>query len=984
MTRSTQHPFSAGKLYRDFRITKSLPLAELQSTLIELVHEPTGARVIHIAADDPENLFCLSFQTRPCSSNGVAHILEHTVLCGSKRYPVKDPFFSMTRRSLNTFMNALTGSDFTCYPASSQVQQDFYNLLEVYLDAVFHPELKLLSFLQEGHRFEFAEPQNPQSSLQWQGVVYNEMKGNLSSSESRLWRAVFKYLLPDLPYAYNTGGDPKDIPNLAYEDLIEFHRDFYHPSRCLFFFYGNIPLSQHLDFIASKALTGAGKCAPLPPLPLQPRFSTPISVSEAYPVSATEPLDKKTLCAFAWLTAPVTQQGEILALSLLDTLLMNDDASPLRAALLKSGLCTQASSSLDVEMSEVPWLLVCRGCEKEGAEPLKNLLLNTLRTIAASPPPADQIEAALHQLEFQRIEISDDEGPFGLTLFMRAALIAQHGCEPENSLLIHTLFKDLRAKLADPEYIPHLIRHHLIDNPHFLTLTLLPDPKLEQAEAAEERGRLDRIAHQMTEQTKKHILLQSEKLSAYQETTENQSLDCLPKLSLKDVPIKIRDFPLQQYPEGRLTTFHHSCFTNNVLYADLLFDLPYIPAADLPLASLFVRLLPEMGCGGKSYTETLRKVQAYTGGIGATLSLHVSEEDPNQCRPSLSLKGKALARNSKELLQLFSDLFSTPDFTDKERIQELLSKHATVLQSQLTRTALNYAIQTSLSGFSSASYVFNLWNGLPYYQAVRKWVEDIDLLTEGLQRIQKTILGVGAPHLVLSCDHPLFETLHRERFFGLAESLPDKPLTPWRGNYTLPKNSSQARCIPSPVAFTAWGTRTIAYRDSASPLLLLSTELMQNTILHKEIREKGGAYGAEASYTPSTGNYYLYSYRDPQLSKTLATFRTAIEKIAAGKFNERELEEAKLCVLQSLDAPITPGGRAIVAYSWQRAGRTREMRETFRNTILSARSDEVANALRAFVLPQEKILVSFLGEDLLEKEKDKIQPPLSILSLESP
>ena len=476
---------AVGHAYRDFVVTKYLPLPELQSTLIEMTHEPSGARVMHIANDDPENLFCLSLRTLPDSSDGVAHILEHTVLCGSAKYPVKDPFFAMTRRSLNTFMNAMTGQDFTCYPASSQVEKDFYNLMEVYLDAVFHPELKHLSFLQEGHRIEFTEAKNPATPLQFQGVVYNEMKGNLSSSDSRLWRAVFKHLFSDLPYAHNTGGDPKEIPTLTHEELIEFHRNFYHPSRCIFFFYGNIPLAKHLDFIIDKALKGVPKLAPIPPLARQTRFPAPIARIEKYPIAESESLEKKTILAYAWLTAPVTDPGEVLALSLLDCLLMDNDASPLRIALLRSKLCTQAAASLDVEMSEVPYLVVCKGCEPENGDALKDVLLKTLREIAEKPFSKEQIEASLHQLEFERTEINTDEGPFGLTLFMRAVLITQHGSEPENGLLIHTLFKDLRAKLEDPNYLSNLIRHYLIDNTHFLQLTLAPDPQLEKAEAAD-------------------------------------------------------------------------------------------------------------------------------------------------------------------------------------------------------------------------------------------------------------------------------------------------------------------------------------------------------------------------------------------------------------------------------------------------------------------------------------------------------------------
>lgn len=972
-----------GQVYRDFIITKYVPLSELQSALVELVHEPTGARVLHIANQDPENLFCLSFQTFPDSSNGVAHILEHIVLCGSRKYPVKDPFFAMTRRSLNTFMNALTGQDFTCYPASSQVEKDFYNLLEVYLDAVFQPELKKLSFLQEGHRLEFAEPKNPKSPLQFQGVVYNEMKGSLSSSESRLWRAVFKYLLPDLPYAFNTGGDPKEIPNLTHEELIEFHRTFYHPSRCLFFFYGDIPLSKHLDFILEKTLKEGGKIAPLAPLPLQPRFQAPIRVTERYPIAESEPLEKKAIVAFAWLTAPVAEQGELLALTLLDSLLMDNDGSPLRLALLKSGLCTQAGSAFDVEISEAPWLIVCKGCEEENGDPLKEVVFQTLRQLAAKPFPQEQIEACLHQLEFDRTEINGEDGPFGLTLFMRAALLLQHGANPENGLLIHTLFNDLRAKLSDPNYLPYLIHRYLLDNAHFVQLTLKADPNLEKEETAAELSVLKTIRSKLRIEDEKRLIEQSEALAAYQESMEHQSLKCLPKVTLRDVPPHVRDFPLENAVSGRLQVFHHGCFTNHILYADLVFDLPDIAASDLPLVALFSRFLTEVGCGSRNYAENLTFAQAYTGGINATLSLHVLQENPDLCRPALILKGKALRRNSSKLFSLFADVLSNPDFNDKSRLKELISQHVTGLQSRLTKSAINYAIQGALSAFSAPSFIFDQWNGLPYYQTILKWSKNPDGLIENLQRIGETILGAGIPHLVLSCDDSQFGELCKEKFHGLAERLPHRALTPWKGDYPLPAVAPQARFIASPVAFTAWGTRTKAYRDPESPLLFLSTELLQNTVLHKEIREKGGAYGAEASYAPTTGNFYLYSYRDPQLAKTYETFQKSLEKIAGASFNEQHLEEAKLCVLQNLDAPVIPGNRAMAAYSWKRAGRSHEMREVFRQKILSATRQEVAEAVQNFLLPQKKILITFLGRELYEQEKKKLKQPLAVLPIEN-
>ncbi|MBI3508024.1 MAG: insulinase family protein [Chlamydiia bacterium] len=648
----------------DFQVTKQLKLEELHCTLQQLVHVPTGACVLHIANDDPENLFCLSFQTLPDSSNGVAHILAHTVLCGSKKFPIKDPFFSMTRRSLHTFMNAMTGQDFTCYPASSQVEKDFYNLLEVYLDAVFYPELKQLSFLQEGHRLELHDHQ-----LQIQGVVYNEMKGAMSSAESRLWEALAKALMPDLPYAHNSGGNPREIPNLTYEELLAFHRNFYHPSRCLFFFYGNLPLEKHLKFIEDKALRHVSKMAPLPPLPRQRRFSQPVQTRAYYPIASGESKGGKCEIAFAWLTVPLSDQEKALALSLLDLLLLDTDASPLKMALLRSGLCSEVEASMDLEMSEIPWVIICKGCDPEDAEPLKKILFDTLQKICQKPFETKHVEACLHQLEFDRTEIGGEGSPFGLTLFFRAALLHQHGNDPENALLIHSLFKQLRERLLNPNYLTDLLRATLLENSHFVQLTLEPDNELEKRELEEEQTRLKQREKTLTPKEKEEIQKKMQALSRYQEEVEHQSLDCLPKLQLADVPSVTRDFPLGQNKCDELEIFHHNCFTNHITYADLLFDLPDLSASDLPLVFLFSKLLTEVGCGGREYGENLEFQQAYTGGFQCLMSLHVLQEDPNRCKPSLSIRGKALQHNVPQLFQLFGDVVSSADFTDEKRIR---------------------------------------------------------------------------------------------------------------------------------------------------------------------------------------------------------------------------------------------------------------------------------------------------------------------------
>jgi Zn-dependent M16 (insulinase) family peptidase len=957
---------SIGQKYNQFTVTKYTKLPELQATLVELTHDLTGASVMHIANDDPENLFCLSFQTLPSSSNGVAHILEHTVLCGSKKYPVKDPFFSMTRRSLNTFMNAFTGQDFTCYPASSQVEKDFYNLLEVYLDATFHPRLKKTSFLQEGHRLEFSNPKDSSSPLQFQGIVYNEMKGDMSSPDSRLWEEIHKKLLPDLTYANNSGGDPKEIPSLTYEQLVDFHKTYYHPSRCIFFFYGNLPLEKHLDFIAEHALKGVERMAPLPPLPLQKRFKQPVFSETKYP---SESGDSKTQIAFCWLTTPLSNQTDVLAISLIECFLLENDASPLKMGLLKSGLCKDVESSIDTEISEVPFAVICHGCDDNAEEKLKNELFKQLRKIVDAPIEHEQLEAALHQLELERTEIGGEGGPFGLTLFFRSALIKHHGNQPELGLEIHSLFANVREKLKDPTYIPSLIRKYLIDNPHLVIQKLIPDADLEKKEKEDEAAKLAEMKAKLTDAQKQEIIDQSAQLLKDQEETEHQSIDCLPKVSLDDIPKKARDYPLLKSATEHLDIYTHETFTNGFIYADLFFDLPQISNEDLPFLSLLSNLWTELGTTDESYEETMQRMQAYTGGVDAHIALHASATDSDQMKPTFSLRGKALARNGENFFNLLYDFASGLNFSDEERIEEWLSQHASELENDLIANSSNYATQLALSGYSTASYIYNQWSGLPYYEFVlglaklkkKTWIAKLKEIA--------TLVTRGKPVLVLGAEKNTLESLKKHDYYKLGKWKTKPHAALWNGNYPLTKIISQARFIPAAVAYTSMGMRTVGFQDPDCASLMLGSLLLKHIVLHKEIREKGGAYGGSATYTPTSGNFHMTAYRDPNLSSSIAAFKLGIETIGNGQFSERELEEAKISIISAIDTPIVPGGRASLAYSWLRSNRPLEDRQKLRELILNVTKEQVSGAISRRLKNCPSTTVSLLGEQLWKKEE---------------
>lgn len=965
---------TAGQTYHQFKVVKVTHISELQCILRELVHMPTGAHVMHIANEDPENLFCLSFQTIPANSNGEAHILEHTVLCGSKKYPIKDPFFSMTRRSLNTFMNALTGSDFTCYPASSQVHKDFYNLLEVYLDAVFKPLLNKFSFLQEGHRLEFSSPEDPQTPLVHKGIVYNEMKGALASGSARLAEAMNKALFPDLTYGYNSGGDPKDIPLLSYDELLEFHRRYYHPSRCLFFFYGNMPLEGHLDFIAKHALQDVTAASPLPELPLQPRFTKPHHEVLEYPVTVDEDTADKTMISFGWLTCHILQQEELLALTILEIILMDTDASPLKLALLKSGLCKQASIYMDGEISEVPIIIALKGCDPDSASALEQIIRDTLEHIVQVGIPNEMFERAVHQLEFAKCEIGGNHAPFGLSLFMRAALLFQHQGNPADGLIIHTLFEQLRRKhVSDPRYLTGLIRKHLLDNPHMVSITMVPSQEMSAKEAKAEAETLKEIKDSLSQKEQQEIVAQTAALVAFQKEQEDVDADVLPTITLADVPVDSREYPLSEEQCGTLKVFHHRCFTNEIVYVDLIFDLPAIAEQDLSLVRLFALVMPQIGCGGRSYIENLDYVQAHTGGIGVNLPFNIQVTDFNAYHPCFAIRGKALHREANKLFSILADMVTSLDFSDHDRLKEIMLKHYTQLQTTLPQQALRYGMNLAASGLSQPSHLANIWYGLDYYWMVKKIVENLDAnipeLADRLNAMQQKLLGLKDPHLVLTCDRTIYAQLKSHRFYGLQD-LPSRSYTPWNSEFPLRKVPSQGKLVAAPVASTCHIFKTIPSVHPDTPALALAACLLENLVLHPRIREQGGAYGGGASCNTSGGNFCFYSYRDPNINNTLKAFKESILTLVQGDFEDSDLEEAKLEIVQGLDAPVAPGSRGELAYLRLKEGKTHAVRAAFRARMLTATRRDVIEAVKKHILPHydEGVSVIFAGRELFDKE----------------
>ncbi|HEX2864709.1 MAG TPA: insulinase family protein, partial [Deinococcales bacterium] len=527
-------------------VTRSEPLTAIGARYYELTHEPTGARHVHIASGDDNNAFAVAFPTIPDDSTGVAHILEHISLCGSKRYPVRDPFFSMLPRSLNTFMNAFTAYDWTAYPISTRNAKDYRNLVDVYLDCTFFPRLLEMSFKQEGHRLEFETPDDPTSPLEIKGVVYNEMKGAMADPRAIMGRAVGRVLFPDLTYANNRGGDPRDIPNLTWEQLRAFHARHYHPSNALFYTYGNLPLEGTLELIEQQALRHFERLDVNFSIPDQKPFAAPESLQVPFPLDENEDPARKAQVLVAWVGPWIGDSHQVLVGKVLEQVLLGNAASPLRKALLESGLGSALAdgTGYHTDYRQSVFAAGLKDFALADAGKVEALILDTLRGLADGGVDEEQVEAAIHGLELSSREVSNAGFPYGLkVLFGDTLYPALHGGDPYRSLQFDQDLQRLQDERKNGHPMEDFIRRVLLGNNHRATVTLEPDQQLAARQVEEERARVDAIAATLSDADRQRLVREAAQLKADQDNPGDPNV--LPTLQLSDVPTTFEEVPVR-------------------------------------------------------------------------------------------------------------------------------------------------------------------------------------------------------------------------------------------------------------------------------------------------------------------------------------------------------------------------------------------------------------------------------------------------------
>ncbi|MGO2356338.1 MAG: insulinase family protein [Marinomonas foliarum] len=939
-----------------FTFLRSEFIDALNVTVQEFEHTVTGAKHFHIASENDENVFLVGLKTVPTDSCGVAHILEHTVLCGSERFPVRDPFFMMIRRSLNTFMNAFTSSDWTAYPFASKNKKDFHNLLGVYLDAVFFSRLDELDFSQEGHRLEFAEPDNAESELTFKGVVFNEMKGAMSSTTSVLWQTLTKYLFPNNTYHFNSGGEPSDIPDLSYQDLLAFYRTHYHPSNAVFMTFGDIPAETLQAEFEEKVLSRFERLDEQVSVPNVKRYFSPIRVEEGY--AADEVKEDGSHVVVGWLLGESTDLNQQFEAQLLSSVLLDNSASPLMRVLENSELGRAPSPLCGLEDSNKEMSFMCglEGVKREDATKVEALVLSTLESIAENGIPQDMVDAMLHQLELSQREVGGGSYPYGLQLILAGLSTAVHAGDVIAQLDLDPVITVMREKVQDPQYIPSLIKNLLLSNAHRVTITLSPDDALETRRNQAEKDRLSQIKAALSDSDKQQIIDRSAALKARQSQIDDMSI--LPKVGLEDVPARLPeyenekvmgDLPITFYPQG----------TNGLVYQQLVIDLPELDAEETEYLPLFSSMMTELGIGEADYLAVQERQAQVCGGLGASNSIRATIKDRQDLNGYFILSSKALVPNVKAMSELLKDTMLNVRFDEASRVKELVAQRRARREQSITGQGHSLAMTAASSGISGLATQQEKWSGM---SGIRSAIALDDAMKADSNTVENVLAIFKRLHTkLLQAKKQILlvaEPQHEANVLSEVQTVfADLPVGIGQTPFSMAPVDSKvnvAWLTSTQVNFCSKAFRTVFGEHPDVAALTVLGGFLRNGFLHRVIREQGGAYGGGATFDGSTGSFRFYSYRDPRLTETLSDFDASIEWMINEEHTEDALEEAVLGVIGSMDKPGSPAGEAQSDFYVQLHGRSLAYREAFRAKVLAVTVEQLQQVAKTYLTKENE------------------------------
>lgn len=953
-----------------FELLEDRPVPELNCNVKHYAHRATGARLVSIETDDINKVFGISFRTPVSESTGVAHILEHSVLCGSERFPVKKPFLELLRSSMHTFLNAFTAQDRTIYPVASLNPKSFQHLVDVYVDSVFHPKLTRETFEQEAWRHDLADPDTP---VTYQGVVYNEMKGAQSSPHLALMRASRQSLFEDHPYVHDAGGVPEAILDLTWERLRAFHAEHYHPSNAFVFFYGDDDPAHRLKRMdeAFRPYAYRRPRTRVHPLPLTARHRR-----RELPFSPSEALQDRGFILCGWLMPEVTDIKERMLLQVLSSCLMGSMSAPLYKTLIDSGLGEEViPGGFSFDLCQPTFSVGMEGVAPENFAAVEELIETELARLHREGFEDDLIESVLNTLEFRYREINNSQVPKGLALMMgmlpgamyRRSGNSEHPGFREVLEAVKQAVHQSQRCLLDP------IHSFMLANEHRSTVTLVPDPEHDARMKRREQTRLDAFERDLAPEERQTLADRTAWLRAYQaEPDSKEDLATIPVLKLADVTRETQEYPCRETRLGDVPYLSHDIFSHGIVYTNLLFDLHALPPRLLPYLDIFQDALRQTGTEEQDFVTFSRRISGKTGGIGVSDWLghhHTSAE----AAAYLMVSGKCLAHQMDDFTSLLGELLTGARLDHKPRIQQLLNQARSHAESGLIPAGHHLVGSRLAASHTEVDWVDELRGGVTGLRFLRQLCDSFEArwpdILAALEEIRALLLR--SSNLLISVTSPERDQKPlKEKLPSALGRLPSAPVE--RHRWEIPAvPRREALLLPVPIQFVGRSFDLAAcgyeYHGAAS----LATRLINTSWLWPKVREQGGAYGCSSRYSQFSGHLRFVSYRDPRIGETLATYDGTASFLRECVLDQDALDRLKIGTFGSLDRDLQPRAQGMAALTRHLTASTRELRQMRRDQIFEASAADVrrmADCL-AQALPNARTVVMG-SEDAIQEACD--------------
>lgn len=959
-----------GDMVHGFRVNAMSHIEEVNSDAYVMEHVKSGARLMYLDNDDDNKVFYIAFRTTPDNSKGVPHIMEHSTLCGSRKYPLKEPFVELAKGSLNTFLNAITWPDKTMYPIASRNDVDFHNLMDVYLDAVFYPNcLKNPQILmQEGWHYEL---ENKEAPLTYNGVVYNEMKGALSSPEAIMEDRAMEKLFPDTTYGVESGGDPEVIPTLSFREFTEFHRRFYHPSNSYIYLYGDMDIDKTLEYLDGEYLSAFDRRNVDSMVKTQAPFGKRISVTAPYGIAENEDTEGKAIHALYNAFNDHMSTMDSLAFRILNYVLIDMDGAPLKQAVLDAGLGSDLSGSYGDSYKQPVWIVEVTGSEVDKQQAFADVVDSTLRSIALKGLDKDMLEAALNRTEFTARENDYQGRPKGLFYGVRAMDLWLYDRDPMEALRYIDDINTLRDNLKT-NYFENLLLRYVIKNPHQVLITMKPEKGLTEKMNRETAEKLASFKSSLSDEQLDEIMASTKALKERQASGETEeALETIPLLSRKDLKRTVEEEVLEKENVSGMDHFHFDVHTNGITYLNLYFPLSGLTEEDIPYAILLSTLLRSLSTTKHSYGELARLSNAYTGGMSFAVNGYGKVEDTNAYLPALTVRAKALTAKADKLLDLLGEVINHTLFTDTKRLKELILQE----KSEWDMTAFSRGhslVMTRLTSYFSRGGEFAEQSGLSYYyflaDLARKFDGEKEKLVAKLEEVSRKIFTRSGL---------FFETIGEEEekkavFSNLSllvDDMEEGEKKEPRPFSFPPAEKNEAFRTSGKVQYVAKGGNFKSHGFAYTGALKVMETILRYEYLWKKVRVLGGAYGAFTQFLRD-GTAILCSYRDPNLAETLKAYEDLPAYLENLTLSDREMTKYVIGTMAAAETQLTPsmkGERAMVHYL---SGNTRESRMKIRDEVINCQVEDIRKLAPLVESVMKDPYICVMGsEDKIERDK---------------